>query len=185
MSKATTWVRWMAAAAFFLASGVASAQQSQDDTEVFSVAGGLGFMQGPDAFVMGLEGEYAFGNGFSVGPAVQFGFDDDFTLISPVVFGRYRIDLVELGAPRELSRLHPYGQAGLGFSFMDVDGSKRRGHSDDDDVEFLMNFGFGAEYDLTDEVSVGSRMLFNVLPKDLFDENFYYSWEVVTARYRF
>ena len=49
----------------------------------------------------------------------------------------------------------------------------------------MLNFGFGTELVLTDAISVGSKMLFNFMPDDVLNENFYYSWEIATVRYRF
>ena len=48
-----------------------------------------------------------------------------------------------------------------------------------------LNFGFGADYRLTESLSVGSKMLFNVMPTNVFGESFYFSWEVAGLRYHF
>ena len=142
----------------------------------FSVQAGLGFTADPDAFLLEFEGNYRLGDGLSVGPLLQLGLDDDFTLVSPSGYVRYTFDLSHVTAP-ELRRLQPYVQGGLGFTYIDDD--------DDDDIGFLISFGFGADYPITDSVSLGSRMLFNFLPDDVVDENFYFSWQVVGVRYRF
>jgi opacity protein-like surface antigen len=102
--------------------------------------------------------------------------------LSPVAYGRYTANL---GAFTDaLDRVDTYLQGGLGFTWWDVDRPARAG-GDDDDAEFLINFGFGAEYRLTEHVSAGTHMLFNVIPDEIYDERFYFSWEVVTLRYRF
>ena len=51
--------------------------------------------------------------------------------------------------------------------------------------DLVFGVGFGADYPITDSVSLGSSMLFNFLPDDVVDENFYFSWQVVGVRYRF
>jgi opacity protein-like surface antigen len=147
----------------------------------FSLRTGLGFSIDPDTFLMGFEGDYRIiTEGFSVGTQVQLGLDDDLTLVSPVFYGRYTVDLGEFN--RSLDRVAPYLQGGLGFTWWEID---RRFGGDDDDTEFLLNFGFGVEYRLTEHVSAGTHMLFNLIPDKIYGERFYYSWEVATLRYRF
>ena len=153
----------------------------------WSVQGGLGFTADPDAFLLEFEGNYYLGRGLSVGPMVQLGLDDDFTLVSPSAYLRYSFDLSEFSVP-EFRRLTPYLQGGTGFTYVDIDVPRNLPpgvNVDDDDIGFLMSFGFGADYQITNSFSVGSRMLFNVLPDDVFGENFYFSWQVAAARFRF
>ncbi len=150
----------------------------------WSVQSGLGFTAGPDSFLMGFEADYRMSDHVSVGAALQLGLDDDFTLVSPTGYVRYSFDLKRMGAPETLDRLTPFVQGGLGFTYIKIDVPSAL-PVDDDDIGFLMNFGFGAEYSLSDSTSVGSRMLFNVLPANVFGDKFYYSWEVATLRYRF
>ena len=79
-------------------------------------------------------------------------------------------------------------QGGLGFTYIDIDvpGNLPPGvNVDDDDIGLLMSVGFGADYRITDSISLGSRMLFNVLPDDVLGENFYFSWQVAAIRFRF
>ncbi len=160
----------------------ASAQSRSGDgpSPPFSVQAGLGFTDDPDAFLLEFEGNYRLGDGLSVGTLLQLGLDDDFTLVSPLGYVRYTFDLSHATAP-DLRRLKPYVQGGMGFTYIDIDVPRR----DDDDIGFLMSFGFGADYPITDSVSLGSRMLFNFLPDDVVDENFYFSWQVAGIRFRF
>ncbi len=145
-----------------------------------SVQAGLGFTADPDAFLLEFEGDYRLGQGLSVGALLQLGLDDDFTLVSPAGYLRYSFDLSHLGS--ELGRVTPYVQAGLGLTHIEIDGPVV---GDDDDTGFLMNFGFGVEAPLTDSVSLGSKMLFNFLPDEVFGESFYFSWQVAGIRVRF
>ena len=120
-----------------------------------------------------------FGNGFAAGPAIQFGIDDHFLLVSPTVFGRYGFDLSGV-SQKQLQRLTPYVQTGMGFTYIEEGRRNTR-----DEADFLINLGVGADYALTDHVSVGSRMLFNFLPDKVVGQGFYYSWQVASLRYRF
>ena len=76
---------------------------------------------------------------------------------------------------------------GIGFSWWDADVYKG---VDDDDTQFLLSPGFGVDFRINETVSVGSQMLFNVIPGAIhddkpIDDTFYYSWEVIGLRFRF
>jgi hypothetical protein len=173
-------------ASLVLSAGVALAQETGHTTGPVSVQGGLGFTAGPDAFLLGFEADVEIGNGLSLGPMLQLGLDEDFTLVSPAAYARYTFDLSQAEAPPELRRIQPYVQGGLGFTYINIDVPNIPFVDiDDDDIGFLFNLGFGADYPITDSLSLGSKMLFNILPADVFNENFYFSWEVVALRYRF
>jgi len=154
---------------------------SADEAGPFSIRTGLGFTADPDAFLLGFEADYMVAGQFSLGGLVHVGIDDDYTIVSPVAYGRYRVELGEYEAA--LEPVSPYLQAGLGFTWWDVD--RRSPFRDDDDAAFLVNFGFGVEYRFDPHLSLGTQMLFNFMPAEIYDENFYYSWEVLTLRYRF
>ena len=145
----------------------------------FSVQGGAGLTASPDSFLLEFEGAYEFGNGFAAGPAIQFGLDDHFLLVSPTIFGRYGFDLSGV-SQKQLRPLTPYLQSGMGFTYIEEGRRNTR-----DEADFLINLGVGADYALTDHVSVGSRMLFNFLPDKVLGQGFYYSWQVASFRYRF
>jgi hypothetical protein len=160
-----------------------SSRSDLDEAGPFSIRAGLGFMASPTAFLLGFEGDYMVADQVSLGGLVELGLDDDRIIVSPVAYGRYWFDLGQYEA--ELEPLVPYLQAGLGFTWWDIDRPR-----DDDDTAFLINFGFGAEYRFDPHLSLGSQMLFNFIPTEIhdgepYDDNFYYSWEVLTLRYRF
>ena len=67
------------------------------------------------------------------------------------------------------------------LSYIDED---RRGR-DRDDVGFMFDFGGGVEYPLNETVSLGTHMLFNILPVDTACENFFFARRVATIRFRF
>lgn len=153
-----------------------------DDAGRFSIRTGLGFTADPEDFLLGFEGDYAFTDQLSAGVLLELGLDDDRTIVSPVVYGRFRTDLG--GIDEALEPVEPYLQLGLGLTHWDVDRPGPASGSTDD-TEFLLNPGVGVEYRFTDHVSAGTHMMFNVIPDEIFDERFYFSWEIVTLRYRF
>ena len=71
--------------------------------------------------------------------------------------------------------------AGIGFAVIEKD--DRRG--DNRSAGFLINTGFGVDYDLSRRTSVGSRMIFNFLPEKTLEERFFYTWEIVGLRIAF
>ena len=70
---------------------------------------------------------------------------------------------------------------GPGLAYMR--NTHRRG--DDDELGFLFNVGAGIQYDLTDRISAGTRMTFNVLPTGVLDDHFFFSWQVAQLRFEF
>ncbi len=172
-----------------LVPGIALAQSSAAETQPdaggpFSVQAGLGFTADPDAFLLNFEGDYRLGDALSAGAMLHLGLDGDFTIVSPAAYVRYSFDLSEMNTG--LRDLTPFVQGGLGFTYIDIDlPSFAPPGIDDDDIGFMFNFGFGAEYAFTDQISVSSKMLFNILPTEVFNDNFYYSWEIAAFRYRF
>jgi opacity protein-like surface antigen len=158
----------------------ADSQAPHSEDGGFSVQGGLGFTADPDAFLLEFEGSYSIDGAVSFGPAIQIAVDDDLVLVSPTLFTRYSFDLSD--ATSEVIRpLSPYVQAGLGLTH--IDRKRRRRYRDE--TGFLMNLGMGVDYAVSENVSIGSRMLFNILPGDVEDENFYFSWQVAGLRYHF
>jgi hypothetical protein len=171
--------------AIFIASGAAAEglpDVAASEARSWSIQAGLGFMVDPDAFLLGLEADYRIGSCFSLGPSIELGIDDDFTVVSPTAHLRYSFDM--RGVSESLRPLRPFVQAGAGLTWIHLD---RPNFSDNDrnDVGFLANAGFGVDYDLTRHLALGSRMLFNFMPVNAFGENFYYSWQVATLRLRF
>jgi len=86
----------------------------------------------------------------------------------------------------DLAPIEPYLHLGVGFTYWDANGY-RGVH--DDDTQFLLSMGFGVEYRFDKHVSVGSQMLFNVIPVGILEhprinDKFYYSWQVIGLRYR-
>ena len=156
------------------------------DEGTFSLKPGLGFTAGPETLLLGFEGDYRVAEPFSVGLLTEVGLDDDVTIVSPQLFARYWPDLGEL-IDSDVAFIEPYLHLGLGFSWWDADVYKG---VNDDDTQFLLSPGFGVDFRISKQVSVGTQMLFNVIPAGIhdntrIDDQFYWSWQVVGLRYRF
>ena len=156
------------------------------DEGTFSLKPGLGFTASPTSLLLGFEGDYRIAEPFSMGLLTEVGIDDDFTIVSPQIFARWWPDLGDLIDP-DVAFIEPYAHLGLGFSWWDADHYKG---VNDDDTQFLLSPGFGVDFRINKHISVGSQMLFNVIPAAIqdntrIDDQFYYSWEVIGLRYRF
>lgn len=184
MNRALTGIALFLAVSLAAAAGDPAAPDApaRDDspTSGWGFKGGIGFTDGPDAFLMGFEGDYAFTREFRAGPLLQLATSDDTTIVAPTVNFKFFVPLPD--APEAVERFHPFLQTGLGFAYVE---RERRRHHDDDEVGFLMNAGFGFDYMVTDRFGLGSHMLFNMLPEDTAGERFFFSWQVVTASVRF
>jgi hypothetical protein len=168
----------LAAIAAFASS--AFAQSVNTEAGDWSIQGGGGFTSDPDGGLVASDIEYSITGDFGVGPSVQLAFDDDVTIVAPTMNLRYRVDLSDVNN-EFVRRLEPFGQLGLGFAYIEKD----HAGGDDDDTGFLVNGGFGAEYWVTDALAVGNTVLFNGMPDDVEGEEFFFSWQLVTLRYRF
>jgi hypothetical protein len=156
------------------------------DEGTFSLKPGLGFTASPTTFLLGFEGDYRVAEPVSVGLLTEVGIDNDLTIVSPQLFARYWPDLGEMIDP-DVAFIEPYVHLGLGFTWWDADVYKG---VNDDDTQFLLSPGFGVDFRINEHVSIGSQMLFNVIPGSIHDDTriddaFYYSWEVVGVRFRF
>lgn len=140
---------------------------------------GLGFTIDPDNFLMNFELPYRFDQYVSAGPMIQIGVADEKLLVAPTATINIRVPDMPGDS---FDRFHPNLFAGLGFAVIQND--DRRG--DNTDAGFLVNTGFGLDYDLSARVSLGSRMIFNFLPASrTLGERFWYSWEVVGIQLSF
>ncbi len=145
----------------------------------WSVQTGIGFTADPDTFLVNLDVPYFFNEWIAFGPAMQIGVSDKRTVVSPT--GHVRITIPDLPG-RALDRVRPYGIAGMGFTVIENDSGRRDG---DAAVGFLIDFGAGVEYQVSEKVFLGTQMLFNVLPADVKREDFYFAWQVAGIRFDF
>lgn len=145
--------------------------------------GGLGFTASPVAFLMTFVGNFEILPEdlpeFYVGPHIQLILHSDALMLAPTLNIKKSFTLPADAVGEHLARFKPNVQGGLGFAFIDPDAPV------DGEVGFLLNFGFGGDYWITDQVGISSNMLFNIIPDDIFNENFVWSWEVLGVRFRF
>ena len=139
---------------------------------------GLGFVSDPNAFLLNFEIPYRFDRFVSAGPMMQVGIHDHKLIVAPTANVTIRVP----DMPGEyFDRLHPNLFVGIGFAVIEKE--KRRG--DNRSAGFLANFGVGVDFDLSKRVSIGSRMIFNFLPEETLDEEFFYAWEVAGIKLSF
>lgn len=149
-----------------------------EPAKLWSLRGGIGLMEDPDAFLMNFEIERFMRDEVPVGFALQLGVDDDYTVVSPMIFTRYVFNMSTL--TNEVARkLQPYVQAGAGITHIDLD---RRGR-DRDGTDFMVSLGIGLDFPLTDTLGIGSRALLHLIPGQVLNERIYFSWEIISVRY--
>ena len=139
---------------------------------------GIGFTADPGTFLLGFEADFFVTQNVFIGPLVQVGVADKHVIVAPTLNFGAMFDLPYEG----LASLKPFLEAGIGFAYIHED--QHGGHTDDD-VGLLVNLGFGLFWFFTDDFAVGSRMLFNIMPAEVVDDHFFYTWEVVTFRFQF
>jgi len=160
------------------ASGRAAAAVPRE--QGFSLEGGIGFTAGPGGFLIGLTAPYAIDQNFSLGPRLELGVADGTVVVAPSLNARYGFDMTGFDDDF-LRRLRPYLQGGVGMAYI----QHEHGQKDDDGVGGLIDLGFGLEYPVSSRVSIGSGMLFHIVPGSPAGETFYFSWQMVSARLRF
>lgn len=127
------------------------------------------------ALALGLSGDYYLTPGFSIGPLLQMGFTDDLFQVGLSAQAKYTFHL-----PR-MPELKPHIEGGIGFIYADLEREARR---DEDDLSFLIPAGVGAEYRLTNSLSLDTTFLFNFTNLDVRDEDFFFTW-LVGLRFQF
>ncbi|MFO0689898.1 MAG: outer membrane beta-barrel protein [Myxococcota bacterium] len=155
------------------------ASRSRNAAAGWSFQGGIGFTADPDTFLMNFEAPYAFNRWFSFGPAMQVGINDHRTIVAPT--GNLRLTIPDLPG-RAFDRVHPYAIAGMGFAVIDND---TNGRDNSAATGFLIDFGAGVEYQVSEKVFLGTQMIFNVLPDQVKGEHFYFAWQLGGIRFAF
>jgi hypothetical protein len=145
-----------------------TAQQKPERREGrFSLGADIGAQFGTadsTAFALGFNGDYFLTHNFSIGPLLQVGLTDDLFQFGPSLQVKYTYDID--------SRLKANLQGGIGFIYAELE---RRGR-DKDDTSFLIPVGPGLEYRLTEDISIGTTVLFNFTNlKDVRDDDFFVS----------
>ncbi len=148
----------------------AAAQQKAADKKL-AFGGALGLQTDtPDgtAFALGFYGDYFLTPEVSVGRLLQMGFTNDLRQGGLSAQAKYTLNVG--GMPE----LKPHVQAGIGLIHADLD---RPGRGSQSDTSYLIPFGVGAEYRLTDSVSLDTSFLFNINNLDLRDrERVFFTW---------
>ncbi len=139
---------------------------------------GIGFIDDPNAFLLNLEAPYVFDQWVSAGPMFQIGLDNNNTIVAPTM--NVTVTIPHLPGEK-LDRIHPFGFVGMGFAYIEDDNRR----NDNSSAGFLINFGFGVEYQISDNVLLGSQMMFNFLPEEVLDERFFYAWQIGGVRISF
>jgi hypothetical protein len=152
---------------------VAQEPQAATPGQARTVPIGIGYTDDPDTMLLAAAIDFPMGDNWTVGPALQLGVDDDFTIVAPV-FQAKRFFPITSG-DEGLRRLLPFVQGGAGVAWFQRDNTP----GDDDEVGLLLQVGGGVRFKMTDELSLGTQMDFNFLPSDPLDESFYFSWEVL------
>ena len=130
---------------------------------------GLGITTGPSSFLLGATLDFPIDKKITFGPSLQYGFDDDITIMS--VTGQLKYFLSPTGDKDSFSIL-PYVTAGVGVASID-----KEGRSSDSGVIF--DIGGGLRYLTGDHYRLGSEVRLNILPDDLGGEGTYLSWELL------
>jgi len=144
----------------------------------WSLRAGIGFIDDPTALLLNFEAPYALDQWVSVGPGIQVGIDDNNTVIAPTL--NLTVTIPDLPG-EDFDRLKPYGIIGVGFAYIADDNRP----NDDDSAGFLIDFGVGLEYQLSENFFIGTQMMFNFLPETTLGQNFFYSWQVGGIRIAF
>ena len=147
-------------------------------TSNWALRAGIGFTADPTLFLMNFEVPYRFDQYISVGPMMQVGIKNDRLIVAPTA--NLTIKVPDLPGD-DFDRFKPLFFAGMGFAVIEND--DRRG--DNRSAGFLINAGFGLDYQLTQRLSIGSRMIFNFLPERTLEEKFFYAWEMGGIKFAF
>lgn len=167
--------RWIALVCLLLTlPATAAIAQSRGSGETASVRGGLGFTADPDSFLMGVDVPFAISENVALGPSFDVGVDDDTTFIAPTWTFEFRLPMGE-------NPFLPFAQVGFGAAYLE----KERHGRDRDDWGFLVEFGLGGDFWVSDDFAVGSKATFHVMPDDVVGEDFIFSWQVLTGRFSF
>jgi hypothetical protein len=147
-----------------------------------SLETGIGFTSDPATFLLATELPIQVARDVELGPLLQLGFGDHELIVAPSLDVRYSFLLSRYVTERSSvwSRLRPIAHGGVGFAYMQRD---RVGSNDD--LGFLFNLGAGIQYEWTDRLAFGTDMRFNVMPDEVLNDRFFFSWQLAQLRYRF
>ncbi len=139
---------------------------------------GIGFTADPSALLLNFDFPYYFDRFVAVGPMLQVAIEGDETIIAPTL--DLTITIPDIGVAG-FERVQPYGFVGLGFAIVEDENRA----NDNSATDFLIHFGVGLEYQVSERLFLGSHMIFNFLPSEALGQTFFYSWQVGGARIAF
>jgi len=115
------------------------------------------------ALGLAFSGDFFFNQNFSIGPLLQVGVTDDLFQFGPTAQLKYTYDIDR--------RLKASLQGGAGFIYAHYTKGPNR-----HDTSFLIPVGPGLEYNISDDFSLGTTLLFNFNDlSNVKNENFYVS----------
>jgi hypothetical protein len=138
----------------------------------------IGFTIDPDTFLFAPGIDFFITNEISLGPNIQLGVSDRFLVVSAAANCKIVFDI---RTDDFMRRFKPSIQFGAGVAMVNIN---PRSTPSDTDVGALFNMGFGFDIFLTDKISLGNHMLFNILTPDI-NDRFLFSWQFVTFKYWF
>ncbi len=139
---------------------------------------GVGFTSSPTTFLMSVAGDVPVADQVTLGPSFQLGHANDWTLVGVTSQAKYHFEL-----EGDASRWTPFVQGGVGFLYLDRERTPAPGSNDD--IGLLLDAGGGVRYRVNDPISLGSQMMFHLMPGGVLDDNFYFSWEIVQVVFNF
>ena len=153
----------------------AQSKRNVEDPTGWSVSGGIGANASPGQFLFQLDAPYRFSKLLSIGPTFQVGAGNNITTVSLSADGKVHLDLFK-NASGGFQNFTPYAGIGIGFTHYSAGGFN--------ETNFLLPIIMGLEFDLTERIALTNEMRFNVVPPSD-AETFYWSWQLIGARYRF
>ena len=167
-----------------------NAKQTRREAYPMSVSAGIGFLASIDSsrprccgrsqFLMQFDGLYSITNNVAAGVTLQAGPSGQSSTVAMSFDARVYFPLGDGSGNGDgfVGRLVPYAGMGMGFRTYTSDFSSLEPGTTD----FLFNPTVGLEYDVSDNFSVTTDMRFNVTSGR---DRFYYSWQLIGARFRF
>ena len=138
------------------------------------LAAGFGFTTSPSSFMLASTLDFPLDTNVTAGPSLQYGADDEVTVMSITGQLKYFLPLTELWT---LS-IRPYVTGGIGIATID---KENRGS----DSGMLVNIGAGMRYLTGENYRIGSEVRLNIMPDDVAGEPTYMSFDLLQITFEF
>lgn len=139
-----------------------------DAIEAQTLPLGIGFTAGPTTTMLAAGLDIPVEGRVTAGPSLQFGFDDDWSIVT--LTGQVKYFLPMSGESRPT--VMPYVCAGVGLAHLDRD----RGG---DDLGLALSGGAGLRYLTGEQYRLGSEARLYLLPDDLAGEHSFWTFELL------